>query len=240
MNIITRILNALVSNLPLIIAAGVKILNALVDGITKMLPTLIKVAIDLIVKIVQGISRNLPQIIAAGVKIIVALVQGLSKAIPQIVAALPKIIDSIKDGLSKVNWKQVGVDIISAIASGLKSIVLTIPRPKIPKINISAASTSVAGISVPYPKFSVSWFAKGGLFNGPTVAGLGEAGPEAIIPLSGPNMRPFAQTIAKEMGNGSPQEGKEQNITINNYNSPVSTDKEIVNAFRKVAFLHGF
>jgi phage-related protein len=236
--IILEVINGITRNLPKIIDAGIKIINSLINGITKTLPNLIDAAVKLIIAIIDGISRNLPKIIDAGVKIVVALVQGLSKAIPQIVAALPKIINSIKDGLKKVNWRQVGVDIISAIASGLKSIVLTIPRPKIPKINISAASTSVAGISIPYPKFSVSWFAKGGLFDGPSVVGVGEAGKEAIIPLSGPNMRPFAQTIAKEMDNGSPQ-GKQQNTTINIYEAQRTTDKEVLNALRKAAFLYG-
>lgn len=33
------------------------------------------------------------------------------------------------------------------------------------------------------PKLSVDWYAKGGIFNSPTIAGIGEAGPEAVVPL---------------------------------------------------------
>ena len=33
------------------------------------------------------------------------------------------------------------------------------------------------------PKFGVSWYAKGGIFDAPTIAGIGEAGPEAVVPL---------------------------------------------------------
>ena len=29
----------------------------------------------------------------------------------------------------------------------------------------------------------MSWYAKGGIFDSPTVAGIGEAGPEAVVPL---------------------------------------------------------
>ena len=40
---------------------------------------------------------------------------------------------------------------------------------------------------------------KGNIFDAPTIAGLGEAGREAIVPLEGRYMRPFASTIAEEM-----------------------------------------
>lgn len=33
------------------------------------------------------------------------------------------------------------------------------------------------------PKLSVDWYAQGGIFNSPTLAGIGEAGPEAVVPL---------------------------------------------------------
>ena len=40
---------------------------------------------------------------------------------------------------------------------------------------------------------------KGNIFDAPTVAGLAEAGREAIVPLEGRYMRPFASTIAEEI-----------------------------------------
>ena len=33
------------------------------------------------------------------------------------------------------------------------------------------------------PRIGVEWYAKGGVFNGPSVIGVGEAGPEAVVPL---------------------------------------------------------
>ena len=52
----------------------------------------------------------------------------------------------------------------------------------------------------------------GGIVDGATLIGAGEAGPEAIIPLQGQFMRPFAHAIAEEMGGGG--------ITINlNYDA---------------------
>ena len=33
------------------------------------------------------------------------------------------------------------------------------------------------------PKLSIDWYKTGGIFNSPTIAGIGEAGPEAVVPL---------------------------------------------------------
>lgn len=51
---------------------------------------------------------------------------------------------------------------------------------KLPHINIG--SKSAFGITV--PTFNVDWYAKGGIFDGPSVIGVGEAGPEAVVPLN--------------------------------------------------------
>ena len=46
------------------------------------------------------------------------------------------------------------------------------------------------------PSFGVDWYAKGAIFDGAQIIGVGEAGPEAVVPLSGQSMKPFAEAIA--------------------------------------------
>lgn len=98
---------------------------------------------------------------------------------------------------------------LSAIKSLFSGLKLTIPKPKIPKISVSAGSKSVGGVNIPYPKFNVGWYAKGGVFNGASVIGVGERGTEAVVPLQGSRMKPFAEEIAGQMpqtngGGGNP------------------------------------
>lgn len=54
---------------------------------------------------------------------------------------------------------------------------------KLPHINIGSKSVTVGDKTVTVPTFSVSWYARGGIFDQPTLAGIGEAGPEAVVPL---------------------------------------------------------
>lgn len=68
----------------------------------------------------------------------------------------------------------------------------SIPKPKLPKVDIGIGHKTILGASVPYPTFSISWHKLGGIFTKPTlfntgssIHGVGEAGPEAVLPLNG-------------------------------------------------------
>ena len=47
------------------------------------------------------------------------------------------------------------------------------------------------------PDFGVEWYARGAIFNGPNVIGVGEAGPEAVVPLSENRLKPLTDAIAE-------------------------------------------
>lgn len=55
------------------------------------------------------------------------------------------------------------------------------------------------------PKLAIDWYAKGGVFESTSIIGVGEAGREAVVPLEGEYMRPFAKAIADEMDGGRTQ-----------------------------------
>ena len=79
----------------------------------------------------------------------------------------------------------------SAVKAAFENMTITIPKPRIPVINVSTSSVAYGdGGSVSVPNFSVSWNALGGIFDQPTIfntpagmQGVGEKGPEAILPL---------------------------------------------------------
>ena len=55
---------------------------------------------------------------------------------------------------------------------------------------------TVGGKTTSTPVYSPRWFAKGGLFNGAQVIGIGEAGSEAVLPLENPRtMKKIADSI---------------------------------------------
>ena len=50
------------------------------------------------------------------------------------------------------------------------------------------------------PSVDIEWYARGGIIDTPKIIGVGEAGPEAVVPLSGKNLKPFAEAVADEIG----------------------------------------
>ena len=56
----------------------------------------------------------------------------------------------------------------------------SLPKIKLPHFNISGSFS----LNPPrIPSFSVDWYARGGVFNSPSIIGVGEAGQEAVMPL---------------------------------------------------------
>ena len=115
-------------------------------------------------------------------------------------AQLPgKITDSIGD-----LWS-LGHNIISDFAQGFQSIDI-----KLPHIDWSWNDFSLpGGFSFSLPSFNgISWHAGGGYFTGPTlVSGLGEAGDEAVLPLTNRRaMKNIANSIVEAGGGGTDPE----------------------------------
>lgn len=80
-----------------------------------------------------------------------------------------------------VNLVRSGINKIKSIINGAK---LKLPKIKLPHFKVSG-KLSLVPPSV--PRISVSWYKEGGIFDSPTVftggVGVGEAGPEGVIPL---------------------------------------------------------
>lgn len=79
----------------------------------------------------------------------------------------------------------------SAVKAAFENMTITIPKPKIPVISVTSNPIAYGnGGNVSIPEFSVAWNALGGIFDQPTIfntpagmQGVGEAGPEAVLPL---------------------------------------------------------
>lgn len=55
---------------------------------------------------------------------------------------------------------------------------------KVPHFEIEWSSVTAFGKEIKYPSgFDISWYKNGGIFDSPSLIGVGEAGPEAVVPL---------------------------------------------------------
>lgn len=120
-NVITYFVNTIISMLPTVLSTGARLLLRLVNGIINNLPQITQAAVTAIVRFVASIGQNLPQILQSGITIIAKLEAGLIRAIPNLVGQIPAIISAIVNAFTSQNWGSIGINIISGIASGLRS-----------------------------------------------------------------------------------------------------------------------
>lgn len=104
-----------------------------------------------------------------------------------------KVVDGFKKGISVVkDWIK---NFFGTIFDGV--------HIKTPHFTFSGSMNPLKWASEGVPKIGVKWYAKGGIFSGPSVIGVGESGDEAVIPLNNrTKVRPFAQAVAAELGAG--------------------------------------
>lgn len=172
---------------------------------------------------------------------------GISSTISSIANGIRDTISSVfnaaKDTVSSV-WNSIKSAIETPIQNardtvrnvidsikGFFNFSWSLPHLKLPHLSISG-SFSIAPPSVPH--FGIDWYAKGGVFNGPSVIGVGEAGPEGVVPFNERGARPLAEGIAKLLdGKGGAAHG-DTNVTINLY-ATVREEADIEKISRQIA-----
>ena len=122
--------------------------------------------------------KNWDKIKAAAKK----LKNSLISTFNQIKSKVTSIWNGIKKAITKpitqaITLVKNGVAKLKKIINGAK---LKLPKIKLPHFKISG-KFSLTPPKV--PKVSVSWYKKGGIFDSPSLIGIGEAGPEAVVPL---------------------------------------------------------
>lgn len=145
--------------------------------------------------IVSGVLQGIASVFSGQWNAIRAVVTGVCNAVSGAVSGafngIKSVIDSTMNGAkSTVSG---ALDAISGFFAGLH---LEFPHINLPHFSISG-DFSIVPPSV--PSISVSWYRTGAIAMGASVVGIGEAGPEAVVPLSGREMDPYADAVARRL-----------------------------------------
>ena len=115
-----------------------------------------------------------------------ALKGKITSIISSIKSSVTSTFNSIKNAIT--HPIDTAVNIVRTAIEKIKSIInnahLSLPHFKLPHFNISGGVLpwGIGGKGSP-PKISVDWYAQGGIFDRASIIGVGEAGPEAVVPL---------------------------------------------------------
>lgn len=146
-------------------------------------------ALDVALAPVIGIVLAIVAAIAAAIAIGVLLYKNWDKIkakAAELWAAIKEKFNSIKDAITKPI--KTAVDFVKRMIEKIKSFFnfkVSLPKIKLPHFSISPKGWKLGDLlKGKIPHLSIKWYAEGGIFSSPTVAGIGEAGPEAVVPLN--------------------------------------------------------
>lgn len=140
-----------------------------------------------------------------------AIKSGVSRAFSSLKGTVSAAWNAIKTAIT--HPIQTAVGLVRAAIGKIKGIIngahFSLPHIKLPHFSVSG-KLSLNPPSVPH--VSVSWYKTGGIFDKPTIAGIGEAGPEAVVPLD--QLWNKLDNIARAAAGGG------DGVTINVYAAP--------------------
>ena len=167
--------------------AIVNAFNAVKTGITNALNTAKTVVTNVANAIVNGVRNKFNSLVGT--------VQGIFNRVK---TAIMTPINAAKSAVQSA---------ISKISSIIRGVKLQLPHINLPHFSVSGgkAPWGIAGKGS-LPKFSVSWYARGGYFDQPTLlAGVGEKGGEFVWPSYAPYLDRYADALASRIGGGGGQ-----------------------------------
>lgn len=144
---------------------------------------------------INGVMQGILSIVSGAWNAVKAVFIGVCNAVSGAIRGafngIKSVIDSTMNGA-----KSTVSGALSAISGFFAGLHLQFPHINLPHFSISG-DFSLVPPSV--PSISVSWYRTGAIAMGASVVGIGEAGPEAVVPLSGREMDPYADAVARRL-----------------------------------------
>lgn len=195
---VTAAVNAVKTVIQTIFAAIV----AIITGYVNMYRTIITTVFNAIKTVVQTIFtaiQTATTTIWNGIKLAITnpiqaarnIVTNTVNAIKSVITGLQGLIGTVKNIFSSIKSAmtspiETAKQTISNLISKVKSLFpVNIGKAfniKLPHVSVGSKSVKVGDKTVTVPTFSIDWYAKGGVFDNPSLIGVGEAGREIVTP----------------------------------------------------------
>lgn len=218
-------------------------IQGVISGIWNAISGIVSGVLDTISGVVSTVWNAISSTIGGVLDGIFSKVSGVFNRVKDTVSS---VFSSIRNTASNI-WNGIR-DTIGNAMNGAKNIVSSVinaikgffnfriswPHIPLPHIHYDLISVPLLG-KIPNPAtLSISWYAKGGVFNGPSVIGVGEDGPEGVVPFNKRGAAPLAEGIAEQLEKLGGGAGGDTHVTINVY-ATVREEADIRKLSREIA-----
>lgn len=235
-NVISTVWNAISSVTSSVWNAISGVIQTVWNGISSFISGVINAISSVISSVWNAISGVTSSVWNSISSVISSVWNGIQSGVSSAVNAVSSVISNIWNGIKSVTssvWNGIkdaitgpmdaAKNMISGIINAIKgffSFSITWPHIPLPHFSINPSGWQIGDLlKGKIPSLGINWHAKGGIFNKPTLFagqggmhGVGEAGPEAVVPLNAKTLAGIGAGIAANMDNlGQPQ------ININVY-----------------------
>lgn len=192
-----------------ILQAGANVFNALTSIISSVLTGIYNVWAS-IWNSVFSVASSIWNAISSNIGGVVnGIWNNITSTFNSLVGTVLGIFNSVREAITNPieTAKNTVGGIIDTIKGFFSNFHIQLPHINLPHFAISPAGWQIGDLlKGSIPSLSIEWYATGGMFNGASIIGVGEAGTEFVVPRDGKHMLPFAQAVSENMAFPSPEE----------------------------------
>lgn len=192
-----------------ILQAGANVFNALTSIISSVLTGIYNVWAS-IWNSVFSVASSIWNAISSNIGGVVnGIWNNITSTFNSLVGTVLGIFNSVREAITNPieTAKNTVGGIIDTITGFFSNFHIQLPHINLPHFAISPAGWQIGDLlKGSIPSLSIEWYATGGMFNGASIIGVGEAGTEFVVPRDGKHMLPFAQAVSENMAFPSPEE----------------------------------
>lgn len=204
-SVITTVMEAIKSTATTVWNAIKSVITSVVTAIQSTISSVFN-AIKSVVTSVFNAIKSVATSVWNGIKsTITSVVNGIRSTVTSTFNGLKSTVTGIWNGIKSsittpIESAKNAVRTAINAMKGFFNFSWKLPSIKMPKFSVSGSANPLDWFKQGVPKLGVSWHAKGGIATGASIVGVGEAGDEAIVPLSQKHrMKPFAEAVADMM-----------------------------------------
>lgn len=223
--IILNVWNAISSATSSIFNTIKSVTSSVWNGIKSVISSVVNAVKSVVTSVWNGIKSVTSSVFNAIKSTASSVWNGIKSTISSVVNGIKSTVSGVWNGIKSVTtsvWNGIksaitapiraAKGVISGIVDSIKRLFnfrlkfpkIDIPHIPLPHFNLSGSFNPLKG---KIPHIGVNWYAKGGIFNKPTMFaapggfnGVGEAGPEAALPLNAKTLGGIGKGIAEATG----------------------------------------